>query len=254
MKRLLSGVLTLALTAPSWADDEIATDRPDFVESSQTVGKGRFQIETSLAWERDKVDGLKLRGRATPTLLRLGISENWELRLETDGKVNAKGNGVSVSGTGDASLGLKWHFADQESSWPSMALLLHADLDSGSAAFRGQGTRPSARLVAEWELANDWSFGLMPGVFRERNDNGGRYTGLIMAAVLGKGLNDQWRVFAEIAGTQLASKANGGNQIALDLGTAYLLTPTVQLDFAISRGLTRQTPDWGWTAGFSTKF
>ena len=26
------------------AEDEIATDRPDFVESSNVVGKGRFQI------------------------------------------------------------------------------------------------------------------------------------------------------------------------------------------------------------------
>jgi hypothetical protein len=33
--------------------DTIATDRPDVVESSLTVGKWRFQIETSVGVEHD---------------------------------------------------------------------------------------------------------------------------------------------------------------------------------------------------------
>lgn len=38
-------------------EDTIQTDRPDFVESSNVVGKGRFQIETSIAYERDSNSG-----------------------------------------------------------------------------------------------------------------------------------------------------------------------------------------------------
>jgi len=51
MKRIsIALVLSMgAATSPAWADDPIATDRPDFVESSQTVGLGRWQIETSVA-------------------------------------------------------------------------------------------------------------------------------------------------------------------------------------------------------------
>jgi hypothetical protein len=245
----------LVLSSAAWAeDDEIATDRPDFVESSNVVGKGRFQIETSLAWERDKVDGVRIKGRATPTLLRLGVSDNLELRVETDGRVRVSGPGGSVSGTADTAVGVKWHVADAAGGSPSMALLFHADLDSGSRAFRGQGTRPSVRLVAEWEFAGDWSAGVMPGVFQERNEEGRKYTGLIASAVVGKGLSEQWRVFAEIAASQIASKKNGGNVATLDLGTAYLVTPTAQLDFAVQRGLNRNSPDLAWTVGFSIKF
>ena len=36
------------------AQDELASDRPDLVESSQVVGKGRIQLETGLLLERDR--------------------------------------------------------------------------------------------------------------------------------------------------------------------------------------------------------
>lgn len=256
MNRVRSAAaLALALACcAGHAEEPIATDRPDFVESSDVVGKGRFQIETSLAWERDKSGGVSSRARATPTLLRLGVSENFELRLETDGLLRTRVAGLSESGTADAAIGFKWHLADGENGSPGMALLVHADLDSGSRAYRGQGTRPSVRLVAEWELANEWSVGVMPGVYQDRNEDGKRYTGLIMAAVVGKGLTDEWRVFGGVAAQQWTSTRNGGKVVTLDVGTAYLLTNNVQVDFAVSRGLNRTTPDWGWTVGLSAKF
>ena len=58
------GSLPLAATAGD--DDMISTDRPDFVESSQVVGRGRLQLETSVQWERDH----GVRTLTTPTLLR----------------------------------------------------------------------------------------------------------------------------------------------------------------------------------------
>lgn len=45
-----------------------------------------------------------------------------------------------------------------------MALLAHGDLSSGSSAFRVSGEVPSLRLVAEWELADDASFSITPGL------------------------------------------------------------------------------------------
>ena len=51
---LLAAACGLPLAASAGDDDTISTDRPDFVESSQVVGKGRLQLETSLQWERDR--------------------------------------------------------------------------------------------------------------------------------------------------------------------------------------------------------
>ena len=77
--------VAIASSATASAADTITTDRPDAVESSLTVGRGRFQIETSVAQERDKDAGTKTTVRTTPTLLRLGVTENVEIRLESEG-------------------------------------------------------------------------------------------------------------------------------------------------------------------------
>ena len=62
-------VLALCLVHTVRAEEPISTDRPDFVESSDVVGKGRFQLETGFSSERNKADGVKERLTTTPTLL-----------------------------------------------------------------------------------------------------------------------------------------------------------------------------------------
>jgi hypothetical protein len=241
-------------------EDEIATDRPDFVESSNVVGNGRFQIETSFAGDRNKADGVKERGYATPTLLRYGIGDNWEVRLETDGRIRttstdiASGARLTEKGYGDVSLGVKWHVADAQGASPSMGLLAHVDLDTGSAPFRAPGKGGSLRLAAEWEFADDWSLGVMPGLAWLPNDNGDRHTTGIFGIVVGKGWTDALRTFVEYSDQRIARARDGGTVSTFDVGVAYLLTNSVQIDTALSRGLNSRTPDWSWTVGLSMKF
>lgn len=257
---LLQGLLAWALTAPAGAgDEEIATDRPDFVESSDVVGKGRVQIEISLAWERDRQGSAKARLASTPTLLRVGLGETWELRFETDGRLRLRaeaGMPTRASGWSDLAVGVKWHQrdGDEAAGTPGLAWLVHVDVDSGSGAFRGQGLRPSLRFVAEWEFAGGWSAGLMPGLYRDRDDDGRRFVGAMLAGVVGKSLTDRLRAFAEVSGQQLARARHGGSVITLDAGVAYLLDRQLQVDMAVSRGLNRNAPDLAWTVGLSTRF
>ena len=69
-RKSIALILSMGVAAsPAWADDPIATDRPDFVESSQTVGLGRWQIETSVAWEEDEDGAFEASAFSTPTLL-----------------------------------------------------------------------------------------------------------------------------------------------------------------------------------------
>ncbi len=246
------------LAAGSAQADTIATDRPDFVESSNTVGADRWQIETSFLRETDDDGPFEATGWATPTLLRIGLGENWEARIETDGFVDAslRGPGLRADedGFSDTSIGLKYHVPGSgENGGPSMAWLFHVDLESGSEAFRGKGARPSVRLVAEWDLGNDWGLGVMPGVAWENGDNG-RYVSGIFGAVVGKGWTDRFRTFTEIAMQQIASNEDGGTQATFDVGAAYLLTDNAQWDVAIYKGLNDRTPDLGVTSGLSLRW
>ena len=236
------------------ADDNISTDRPDFVESSNVVGKGHAQIETSVAFERNSDAGVRERTRSTPTLLRVGMGDSAELRIESDGLMRTSVAGEpTVKGNADAAIGIKWHLRDEQGAMPSLGFLLHADLPSGSAPLRGHGVRPSARVAAEWELPSDFALGVMPGLAYESDEQGKRYTSGIFGVVLGKEINDRLRGFVEIAAPQIARARHGGNIVTFDTGVAYLLTPNCQIDTAISRGLTTRTPELSWTVGLSFK-
>ena len=254
---LLAALLPSALVH---AEESIATDRPDFVESSDVVGPGRFQLETGLTSDRHAQDGVTVRTLTTPTLFRYGIGETTELRLETDGWTHERtrdagaGTSATASGMSDLSFGIKWHVLDGKDSTPGVAWLLHVDTATGSKAFRGSGLRPSLRAAIEWDLPEDFSLGVMPGVYVDRNDAGKRFTGAIFAATLGKEWSPRWHSFVEVAGQQLTSKRNGGSVVTLDAGLAFVATPTLQFDIEVSRGLSDAAPDLESGLGVSIKF
>lgn len=256
------GAALIAASLPARAadDDQIVTDRPDFVESSIAVGKGRFQLETSLAAERDHSNGVRARGVFTPTLLRYGLSDTVELRLETDGwtrqhtSIDYPPASQRTSGMADSSLGVKWHVQDAAGAVPSMAVLVHADLPSGAAELRGHGVRPSLRLSAEWDLPDDFSIGVMPGVASQTTDDGRRFTSAMLGVSLGKDWNARWHSFVEVAAPQIARARDGGTQAILDFGAAYLVNKQCQVDTALTRGLNRRTADLGFTVGLSVKY
>ena len=235
-------VLAFGLSPLTWAEDEIATDRPYFEESSAVVGKGRIQIETGFSQERSRGEDGRQTLSFTPTLLRLGLSEQWEFRLETDGHQRLSSQGPEqyrASGMGDVDLGLKWHMRDPDEagSAPAIAWLFHAALPSGAQAFRGHGVRPSVRMVAEWELPRDWSVGVMPGLVWDASEAGERFTSGLLAVTAAKGWSDQFRTFVELSARQLAPQRLGGKVLTFDMGAAYLINrnaPDLELGMGLS--------------------
>lgn len=248
MKALLLATLLGAGAAAHAADDAISPDRPDFTNGPDVMAAGRFQVETSGAWQRDA----STRLRSTPTLLRLGLGHGLELRLETAGALRQRE--PAASGRGDLALGLKWQIQDGDEAMPGLGWLCWVQTPSGSGPFKGKGLRPGLSLLAQWELPTGWSLGTMAGVFVDRNDAGRRYTAGLLSASIGAPLGEKLHGFAEIAGQQIASGRNGGQVLTAGMGVARQLTPDAQLDTAVFRGLNRNTPDWAWTVGLSLRF
>lgn len=259
MKHTTMLAVAVALCAAgAQAQDVIESGRPDFVESSTVVGKGRFQLEAGLQYERDRNRAGRERVLSTPTVLRFGVADTVELRVETEGRMNrhvgAGGGRSTDAGYGDTTLALGWHLIDAAGSRPSVGLLASAEFDSGSRAFRGEGVRPALRVIGEWTLPNGMALGVMPGIGVERDGEGAaRYRYGLFGIVLAKGFGERLRGIVEVALPHIAPSRHGGTEASFDVGAAYLLSKDVQLDAMLSRGLNSRTPDVAFTVGLSIR-
>jgi len=240
-------------------DEPIAPDRPDFVESSEVIGKGRVQLETGLLGERARGEQGRERTLTTPTLLRIGVHEAVELRIESEGRTvrhlrdAASGERSTIAGYADTSVGLNWHLADAQGKMPSLSVLADAGLPTGSKRLRGEGVRPMLRLVGEWELPGETQLGVMPGVAVEHEQDEGRYTYGLLGVALEKRFDERLRGFAELALPQIASSRHGGTQASVGVGAAWLVSNDCQIDTLFSRGLNHRTPYARFTVGLSIR-
>jgi hypothetical protein len=137
--------------------------------------------------------------------------------------------------------------------WPSVAVLASADLPTGSKRVRGEGVRPSLRVVGEWDLPGELQLGVMPGLATENKDESGRYTYGIFGAVVEKAFSERLHGFTGLALPQIARSRHGGTQASLDIGAAYFLSNDVQVDTMFSRGLNHRTPYASFTVGLSIR-
>lgn len=240
-------------------NEPLVSDRPDLVEASEVVGKGRVQLETGFLVERERSAEERGRTYSTPTLLRVGLSDTVELRIESDSRVvqhsrdKTSGERSTVAGYADSSIGFSWHLQDGQGTRPSVALIADAELPTGSKRVRGEGVRPSLRVVGEWDLPGELQLGLMPGLAVASDDNGGRYTHGIFGGVLEKAFSERLHGFAELALPQIARSRHGGTQASFDIGAAYFLTNDLQIDTMFSRGLNHRTPYASFTVGLSIR-
>ena len=252
-------VLVLALAVPvalAEDGDVLSTDRPDFVESSLTVGDGVFQLETSVARTDTDVPGGDLEVWTTPTLFRYGIRENWELRLETAGYVRAEAPGFDESGAADIAIGAKWHTRDGQEGTadPSMAWLFHVGLETGSDEFSEEAPRPSVRGVAEWTLSDRTGLGVMGGLGSRENFAGDDFVYGIFGVVVGYAFTPELRGFLEFSAPRVASSEDGGNPTFWDAGVAWVLTPDWQVDAAVNVGASSEAEDLTVAFGLSGRF
>lgn len=254
---LLAGIL--AVPAAHADDDTINPDRPDVAESSQVVGARRVQFEAGLQWDRQRDPDAHVRTLTTPTMLRIGLSDALELRLETEGRTiehasdPATGEHTVDAGWAESLAGVKWHIADQDGMRPSVGLIAEVALPTGSRALRGTGFRPSLFVPAEWDLGGDWSLAMMPGVGRDSDDAGAHYTYGVLAAALGKAFSERLHGFAELAAPRIARATHGGTQTVLDAGVTWLVNRDCMLDVMVVHGLNRNTPDLSLAFGISVR-
>lgn len=244
----------------------VSTDRPSVSASTQTAPWLAGLVESGFQWQifepgNGPID-LRFRQFSTPLLLRYGLFENLEFRVETSGfnwndlRIREPGQPAvssSDSGLANPSLGLKWRFVDtpENSYQPAVALLLNWGLPVGSEGFHSEKSSFGALLLVDFPLPNSLSLTLNGGLY-SRWDDATRdcFKEGLGALSLSAPLAAKTGMFIEVAGG--GPQADGGEGYALiDGGITHLLSDSLQLDFAVTRGLTSQTTDWGFAGGLS---
>jgi hypothetical protein len=249
-----------APAAATTADDAINPDRPGIADGSNVVGPGRFQIEVGLQGEFRHPDATSERTLFIPTLLRLGLSKAWELRVETTGayiwdRVSDPATGVTRSeGSDPISLGVKYHFQDGAGPrQPSLGAILRVFAPSGSGPFKTSHTTADLRLAADWDIAPKWS--LNPNVGVAVYEAAGRtYEAGLFAATLNYNPSPILNLFVD-TGVQGPETKNGGASVIFDAGVAYIIGHDIQLDASVGTGATGATPPHPFvSAGISKRF
>ena len=258
MKSLAAAISVLAAaaaSAPALADEEpLVTDRPDFTESSSTVGMGVVQLEGGFT-SADLGGGDEVT-TVGELLARWGVLERLELRLVVPTYARQSEPGGDRSGWLDTVAGLKVQVADGGGrgflGGMEASLIASTTLPTGSGDFSSSAWQPAAVLAAGWVLGPAVGLGVNLGLARAADD-GRRFTSSWVSSAVGFGVTERLSVFVELIGFN-RQEVRGSGTLTFQAGAVYLVSPNLQLDLRGARRLTEDGPDLLIGAGLSLRF
>lgn len=226
------------------AQNPLVTDRPgEGTDSPVLVSPGFVQLESGFFFQRDQTEGGE---KATliklPTsLFRVGVLENFELRISRDILSDGEETGV-----GPLNVGTKIGIAQEKKALPTLALLASLTLPStGSEVYETHFAQPSFKLLINKTVTDFLAFTINLGAQWENDQPWAVYT---YAWSFDMSLSDQMGAFVEFYGF-LPEESN--NDHLLNYGFAYLLGQNVQLDISSGVAFNAEAPDYFVGAGIS---
>lgn len=247
---LLLGLMVPCRRAAAQDVQNVDPDRPDVTNGTHIVEVGMLQVEFGGLYNRSAGSQ---RDTATPTTIRVGLTEWLEVRVESDGFLRSNETGPVQMGIGDVQLGAKLRLWADPGGIPVLSIVPEVSLPAASAA-KGLGSGQS-----------DWTLTLLTGTdFLKRGHvdvNVG--SGLIGA---GPGLHrfpqhmGSISTSAEIPGpvTPYAEfywysrqSPGAGHMSALDAGAIYVVNPRFAIDGGVQKGLSVDAPRFSAFAGVS---
>jgi len=241
-------------------DDQVAPATP-VAAPAGFVAAARKLIDDTM--EKQHAVVVVLRDKVVPRVVagswRLGTGTPYAPRATArlarpvpndfaDGSMSASADAESL----DVTLGARWRVlhGDASSHVPMAAWMP----DLRGADSRTAGLRPTLNLSGEWALPNDFSLGVMPGMTIDYTTLGRRQATGTFAVTLGKAWSPQWRTFVDMARDRVAVVQLAGVSTSVDAGITFVATPTTQVDFAVTRGLSDTAPPFQAGLGLSSSF
>ncbi|HJU83807.1 MAG TPA: hypothetical protein VJ600_06330 [Holophagaceae bacterium] len=239
------GLLGAALCAQ---DITVNPNRPSFANPATTTMPGVAELEFGLQ-RTLQPDGS--RSDYQPTLLKLGLTEDFELRLGWNGwERDEDPSGAAVTGPTDPNFGFTWRLLRQEPFGADVALTYAHKLPRASV-LKGIGSgapddtlgvlasKDFGPLHADFNVLETWVG--QPGAGRLRQP--------AAALALTHPLAGPWSMGAEVYA--IGGGAAGPRTVSTLWNLAYQVSPRLVLDAGFDRGLNQDAPRWNCFAGLT---
>jgi hypothetical protein len=254
---VLAGVLTLGAEPVGAAEpaDSTETDRPDVANSAKTVPRGQFQIESGVAYSRERTGGAPTQYRTSlEATLRAGLTPSLEVRLEGEPVVHQR-QGESVTNLGDLKLALKYRFLDppEGSSWPALAVLPYVKLPTARDPIGSERTDVGITGIASFDLPADFSLDVNGGIAAvgQRDPTGYLVQGSASASLARTVINDVV-VFVELFYSSRDTR-DGRYGLGTGAGMLYRIGRRAAVDLGVETSLAGQSPDYTVRSGFTIR-
>jgi hypothetical protein len=254
---ILAGTLALeavpALAAE--AADSTETDRPDVANSATTVRQGQFQIESGIAYARQRAAAAPTQRTTSLELtLRLGLTRSLEVRLDGDPVVHMRTD-EGVTNVGDLRLGLKYRFFDapDDSWWPALAILPYVKLPSAPEPIGSERTDFGITGIASFDFPADFSLDVNGGIAAiGQRDPSGYLAQASAAASLSKAVLNDLSVYVELFYSSRDTR-DGRYGLGTGAGMLYRIGRRAAVDLGVETSLAGQSPDFTIRSGFTVR-
>ena len=241
------GAQNAAPTADSSSDDLINADRPGLADGSRTLDARQAQLEIGVQHERHVDSDGRTRLLFVPTLLRYGITDRVEARVEsatlTHQHVTADdGSTTNATGVAPVLLGGKALLYDSHGEHRrSLGTIVRVAPPSGSSDFRTTHTTADVRLAADWDFAPHLSLNPNVGAAHYEGSGGDTYDTALGALTLTYSPNERVLPFVD-AGYQSRDDSGGTWSLIVDAGVGWIVGRDVQLDLSAGSGAHGSSP------------
>ena len=259
---LISAIMILAilLCADNAAAFELDADRDAFTPSTYCVEPGRSLTEGSYVFI-DNPTGLPTNNYPE-LLVRLGVNEWWEWRIDTNYGVGSQGNIVTSVEVGEGTLdgstlyessvlyGFKLATSHQQDWIPDSCFIMEASTPTSGDVF---GTVPVATYVVGWGLPADWR---LDGAIRYAYSEGAAewFSRWTPSVVLRAPVTERWEVHAEWFGTFTQGLEHNTSRPFFSPGTHYSLSKNLEIGLRVGWGLTDEAAPFFSDAGIAIQY
>jgi len=241
-------------------ENDIETDRDSFTPSPRTVDQGHWIVESAYSF----IDSREAKEtHSFPELLmRLGLTERFELRFGANYEVG--GEGATVSGNSGGSefepgelvhetqllYGAKLRLSEQEDWLPEGSLIVQGHTPTSGP---DPATAFSLAYVFGWELANEWK---LDSAIRYAADKAGddRFEVWMPSVVLRKSLGERWNVHLEYFGQFSQNRVDDFDRQFVSPGVHFTLTPNFEIGTRFGWGLNDDAAKFFTNTGIGWRF